>query len=97
MRRGTVELKGVAGPAALLSGRAGASVSVGMATRRLGWPAVVAAGAGGLTEGGGTTGPPKHEDTRWKERKSRKRETHGPSSLPVGACGTEPDDVLTCC
>lgn len=64
MRSGTEEPKGVAGPAALLSGRAGASVSVGMATRRLGWPAVVAAGAGGLTEGGGTRGPPKHEDTR---------------------------------
>lgn len=59
-----MELKGVAGPAALLSGRAGASVSVGMATRRLGWPAVVATRAGGLTEGRGTGGPPKHEDTR---------------------------------
>ncbi len=68
-----MELKGVAGPAALLSGRAGASVSVGMATRRLGWPAVVAAGAGGLTEGGGTGGPPKHEDTRWR-RESLERD-----------------------
>ena len=66
MRRGTAELKGVAGPAALLSGRAGASVSDGMATRRLGWPAVVAAGAGGSTEGRGTRGPRKHEDTRWR-------------------------------
>ena len=64
IRRGTEEQKGVVGPAALLSGRAGASVSVGMATRRLGWPAVVAAGVGGLTEGGGSRGPPKHEDTR---------------------------------
>lgn len=64
MRRGTEEPKGVAGPAALLSGRAGASVSVGMATRRLGWPAVVVAGAGGLIEGGGSRGPPKHEDPR---------------------------------
>lgn len=54
MRRGTVELKGAAEPAALLSGRAGANVSVGMATRRLGWPAVVATGVGGLTQGGGT-------------------------------------------
>lgn len=54
MRRGTVELKGAAEPAALLSGRAGASVSVGMATRRLGWPAVVETGVGGLTQGGGT-------------------------------------------
>lgn len=54
MRRGTVELKGVAGPADLLPGRGGASVSVGMATRRLGWPAVVAIGAGWLTEGGVT-------------------------------------------
>lgn len=49
-----MELKGVAGPAALLSGRAGVSVSVGMATRRLGWSAVVATGAGGSTRGGGT-------------------------------------------
>lgn len=49
-----MELKGVAGPAALLSGRAGVSVSVGMATRRLGWSAVVATGVGGSTRGGGT-------------------------------------------
>lgn len=64
MRSGTAELKGVAGPGALLSGRAGASVSVGMAKRRLGRLAVVAAGTGGLTEGGVTRGPQKHEDTR---------------------------------
>lgn len=59
-----MELKGVAGPGALLSGRAGASVSVGMAKRRLGWLAVVAAGTGGLTEAGVTRGPQNHEDTR---------------------------------
>jgi len=64
IRRGTVELKGVAGPVALLSGRVGVNVSVGMATRRLGWPAVVATDVGGATEGGDTGGPPMHEDTR---------------------------------
>lgn len=42
-----MELKGVAGPAALLSGNAGASVSVGIANRRLGGPAVVAAAGTG--------------------------------------------------
>lgn len=73
-----MELKAGAGPAALLSGRAGASVSVGMATRRLGWPAVVAAGAGGSTEGGGTRGPPKHEDTRWKKESLERDEPPGP-------------------
>lgn len=72
-----MELKGVAGPAALLSGRAGASVSVGIATRRLGWPAVVAAGAGGLTEGGGTSGPPKHEDKRWRKESLERDKTPG--------------------
>lgn len=74
MRSGTEELKGATGPVALLSGRTGASVSVGMATRRLGWPAVVAAGVGRLTEGGGTGGPPKHEDTR-ETRGKRKKKT----------------------
>ena len=64
-----MELKDTAGPAALLSGRAGASVSVGMATRRVGLPAVVAAGVRGLTEGGGTGVPPKHEETRWRREK----------------------------
>lgn len=64
MRRGTAELKGVAGPAALLSGRAGASVSVGMATRRLGWLAVVAEDVGSCPKDGGTRVPPKHEDRR---------------------------------
>lgn len=87
MRRGTEDPKGVAGPAALLSGRAGASVSVGMATRRLGWPAVVAAGVGGLTEGGGTTEPPKHEDTRWRRVSLERDQPHAsPHCLcnPVG-------------
>lgn len=79
MRRGTEELKGVAGPAALLSGRAGASVSVGMATRRLGGSAVVAAGAGGLTEGGGNAEPPKHEDTRWRRVSLERDKPHGTS------------------
>lgn len=69
IRRGTEEPKGVAEPAALLSGRAGANVSVGMATRRLGWPAVVAGGKRGFVEGGGSRSPPKHEDPRWKKRK----------------------------
>lgn len=64
-------LKGVAGPVALLSGRFGASVSVGMATGRLGWPAVVARGAGRSTEGGSTSGPPKHEDTRLRPDSQR--------------------------
>lgn len=73
-----MELKGVAGPAALLSGRAGASVSVGMATRRLGWPAVVAEGVGGSTEGGGTGGPPKHEDTRWRGESLEREKPPGP-------------------
>lgn len=73
MRRGTVELKDVAGPEALLSGRAGASVSVGMATRRLGLLAVVADSLGGLTEDRGTRGPPKHEDKRWR-RESLERD-----------------------
>lgn len=73
-----MELKGVARPAALLSGRAGASVSVGMATRRLGWPAVVAAGAGRSTEGGGTGGPPIHEDTRLRRECLERDEPPGP-------------------
>ena len=73
-----MELKGVAGPAALLSGRAGASVSVGMATRRLGWPAVVAVGVGGSTEGGATGGPPKHEDTRWRRENLEREKPPGP-------------------
>lgn len=66
-----MELKGVAG-VDLLPGSGGASVSVGMATRRLGWPAVVAIGAGWLTEGGVTKEPPKHEDTRWRQKKAKK-------------------------
>lgn len=73
-----MELKGAAGPAALLSGRAGASVSVGMATRRLGWLAVVAVGTGGLTEGGDTGGPPKHEDKRWTRESLERHEAPGP-------------------
>lgn len=73
-----MELKGVAVPAALLSGRAGASVSVGMATRRLGWPAVVAEGTGGSTEGGGNGGPPKHEDTRWRGEGLERAKPPGP-------------------
>lgn len=82
MRRGTVELKGVAGPAALLSGRAGVSVSVGMATRRLGWSAVVATGVGGSTRGGGTWGPPKHEDRRCRRKCLEKDEAPGSSHRP---------------
>lgn len=74
-----MELKGVVGPADLLPGRGGANVSVGMATRRLGWPAVVAIGAGWLTEGGVTKEPPKHEETRWRqEKKSKSRQTPSP-------------------
>lgn len=53
MRRGTEELNGVTGPVALLSGRTGASVSVGMATRRLEWSAVVTVGDGGVERGRG--------------------------------------------
>lgn len=97
MRRGTAELKGVAGPAALLSGRAGASVSVGMATRRLGWSAVVAAGAGGLTQGGGSRKPPKHEDASWRRESLERDEPPGPphgSWDPVGPCGSELDSGL---
>lgn len=75
-----MELKCAAGPAALLSGRAGASVSVGMAARWLGWPAVVATGARASTEDRGTGGPPKHEDTMWR-RESLERDE---SLLPVG-------------
>lgn len=79
MRSGTVELKGVAGPAALLSGNAGASVSVGIANRRLGGPAVVAAaGTGEQTEGGGTGAPPKHEDTRWRTERLEREIPPGP-------------------
>lgn len=60
MRRGTAGvLNGVAGPVALLSGRAEASVSVGMATRRLVWPAVVAEGLGGIDRGRGHRKTPK--------------------------------------
>lgn len=73
-----MELKGVAGPAALLSGRVGASVSVGMAMSRSGWPAVVAAGVGGLTEGGGTGGPPQHEDTRGRRESLEREISPGP-------------------
>lgn len=87
MRRGTVELKGVVGPQALLSGRAGANDSVGMATRRLGWPAVVADGSGRLTEDGGTRGPPTHEDTRWSSE-SLEGDEASDHLHPVGPCKT---------